>query len=59
MCYPGGKLGDHVDTTVLSLSLYLHKICQSTHIVVKVRSAVVNAVHRVLLGKCTSVCLII
>lgn len=24
-----------VDTTVLSISLYLHKICQSTHIVIK------------------------
>lgn len=46
MCYPGGKLDDHVDITVLSLSLYLHKICQSTHIVVKLRSAVV--------GKCST-----
>lgn len=45
VCYPGGQLGDHIDTTVLTLSLYLHKICQSTHIVVKLRSSVVNGVH--------------
>lgn len=58
VCYLGGKRGDHVDTKVPSLSVYLGKICQSTHIVVKLRSAVVNKVNTVLLGKCTSMCLI-
>lgn len=56
VCYPGGQLGDNVDTTVLSLSPYLHIICQLTHIVVKLRSSVVNGAHT---GKCTSMCLII
>lgn len=59
VCYPGGKLEHCVDRTAPSLTLLLNQICQSTHIIVKLRCAVVNGVQTVHSGKCRFVWIII